>query len=244
MIHPSIIEARLGELRFRNSRWFTAEVRELQHILHDNEKIIALACGRYFGSFALLVATDQRLLLIDKRVFFMNYEDTRYDMISEIDFNWQFYSATLTVFTVNKTHKFTSIKYRNELRQLTNYVQKRVFELRSQMADSGQNQTNQPLPPRRQAPQPPAYQTALAAEPAPANFAARPTDYYVDDKPDDNHHIRERVGHIAHVVGSAATNAAHHHAPVRRPFNPYVQGSLMTRRPIGGSYAQPEPLDH
>src|SRR3954447_26393728 len=124
MVHPSLIEARLGELGHRNSRWFSSEIRELQHILMDHEKIISLACGRYFGSFALLVATDQRLLLIDKRVFFMNLEDTRYDMISEIDFNAQVYSATVTIHTINKTHKFTSIKNRVQLRELTNYVQR------------------------------------------------------------------------------------------------------------------------
>jgi hypothetical protein len=116
MVHPSVIEARLGELRFRSSRWFKAEISELQHILMDHEKIIVLACGRYFGSYALLVATDQRLLLIDKRIFFMNIEDTRYDMVSEIDFNSQVYSATVTIHTVNKTHKFTSVKYKKQLR--------------------------------------------------------------------------------------------------------------------------------
>src|SRR5665213_1318978 len=151
MVHPSLIEARIGELRFRSSRWFQAEISELQHILMDHEKIIALACGRYFGSFALLVATDQRLLLIDKRVFFMNYEDTRYDMISEIDFNSQFYSATLTVFTINKTHKFTSMKYKRQLREITNYVQNRVAYLRNHSAEM-----------------PPAQQRPAIARPAPA----------------------------------------------------------------------------
>ena len=103
MVHPSVIEARIGKLGFKHSRWFKAEIDELQHVLMEQEKIIALVCGRYFGSFALLVATDQRLLLIDKRVFFMTIEDTRYDMISEINYNSQVYSATATIYTINKT---------------------------------------------------------------------------------------------------------------------------------------------
>src|SRR6478752_6490132 len=130
MVHPSLIEARLGKLGFKPSRWFGPEIRELEHILMDHEKLISLACGRYYGSFALLVATDQRLLLIDKRVFFMTVEDTRYDMISEIDYNAQIYSATVTIYTMNKTHKFTSMKYKKQLRDLTNYVQRRVMEIR------------------------------------------------------------------------------------------------------------------
>jgi len=237
MVHPSIIEARLGELRFRSSRWFRAEVLELQHILMDHEKIIALACGRYFGSFALLVATDQRLLIIDKRVFFMNYEDIRYDMISEIDFNSQVYNATLSAFTVNKTHKFTTYKYKRQLREITNYIQLRIAQLRNQapavpMPDVVLSQLPgyQSQAPAVPAPRP--YQSVHTSTPQP--MATQPNDYYVDDKPDDSHMLRERVGHIAHKVGSAATGAAHM-PHVRRPFNPYVQGSLMTRRPYGGS---------
>jgi len=223
MVHPSVIEARLGELGFRPSRWFNAEVREMEKILMDDEIIIALACGRYFGSFALLVATDQRLLLIDKRTFFMTIEDTRYDMISEIDYNSQVYNATVTVFTMNKTHKFSSVKYKQELRDLTSYVQRRVMEFRNQqsgvMPGSAEVMSS--------------TVTALAQpQPMIQPIASTPTDYYADDRPAPEHALRGQVGHVAHLVGSAAMQAAHpatvmHHRP-----HPYIQGSLMTRRPI------------
>ena len=221
MVHPSLIEARLGELRHRRSRWFQAEIAELQHILMDSEKIIALACGRYFGSFALLVATDQRLLLIDKRVFFMNYEDTRYDMISEIDFNSQFYCATLTVFTANKTHKFTSWKYKHQLRDITNYVQNRVAYLRNH-GDMAPMPSAGPALTMSQAPAP--------TPPLGASYS------YSPNTSDDTTSPTAFTSHnVAHVVGSTAVQASHgHHWP--RPFNPYVQGSLMTRRPLGTPY--------
>lgn len=237
MVHPSIIECRLGELGFRYSRWFKAEINELQHILMDDETIVALACGRYFGSFALLVATDLRLLLIDKRAFFMTIDDTRYDMISEIDFNLQAYNATVTVYTINKTHKFTSVKHRKHLRDLTQYVQRRVWEFRQQQpaaaAAAGQPQPAQAAAPASQ----PAYQPAQpahAARPQPA--MVQPNDYYADDaSSQDPHPWREHAGQMAHRIGSAATRAAHHSPNIHpRPFHPYVQGSLMTRTPYGG----------
>jgi hypothetical protein len=246
MVHPSIIEARLGELGFRASRWFRAEIHELQHILMNDENIVALACGRYFGSFALLVATDQRLLLIDKRVFFMTIEDTRYDMISEIDFNIQTYAANLTVYTMNKTHKFTSVKYKRQLRELTNYVQRRVWEFRqaSQPADQ-----QLPMQQQRQIstpgyPQPigQAYYTVRHEPPRP-QIPAPPTNLYIDNQPapaprQEHHVLPTRMGHVAHWVGSAATAAAHHAPSLssKKPFNPYVRGSLMTRRPLGNDY--------
>lgn len=232
MVHPSLIEARLGNLGFRTSRWFKAEINELQHILMQDEEIISLACGRYFGSFALLVATDQRLLLIDKRVFFMTIEDTRYDMISEIDYNAQAYNATVTIYTMNKTHKFTSIKYKRQLRELTNYVQRRVWEFRQQQPGATDLPTAQVQSSTRQLPQFNLSLKPSASVEQPRPLAAQPTDYYVDDQADDNHKLRGQVGHVAHLVGSAATRAAHH-APIHpRPFHPYTQGSLMTRGPI------------
>lgn len=240
MVHPSIIEARLGELGFKTSRWFRAEIHELQHILMNDEKIVALACGRYFGSFALLVATDQRLLLIDKRVFFMTIEDSRYDMISEIDFNMQMYAANLTIYTMNKTHKFTSAKYKKELRQLTNYVQRRVWEFRQANQAPAEPQPRMITTPGYPQPIGQAYYTVRNTQPQP-QLAPRPTDYYVEDPqpaPITHHALPAQVSHVAHLVGSAATAAAHHapSLPHHRPFNPYVRGSLMTRRPLGTDY--------
>ena len=130
MVHISEIESRVSQLGVRLSRWFRPELRELQHVLLDHETIIAVAPGRYFGSFALLVATDQRLLLVDKRAFFMNLEDIRYDMISETNFNARLYDATVSIYTLNKQHRFTSIKYKHQLRDLCRYVQQRIMEIR------------------------------------------------------------------------------------------------------------------
>jgi hypothetical protein len=233
MVHPSIIEARLGELRFRSSRWFRAEIHELQHILMDHEKIIALACGRYFGSFALLVATDQRLLLIDKRVFFMNIEDTRYDMVSEIDYNSQVYSATVTIHTINKVHKFTSIKHKQHLRTLTNYVQRRVMEFRNQQAALSEGMAvplSHPASPQSQIRTAPSQAPAVPTVPPPLSTAYNYSPATTDDIVPA---VVEHSPDVAQLVGSAAMQATH-----RRPFHPYIQGSLMTRHPFGSETLQ------
>ncbi|MBX4201923.1 PH domain-containing protein [Candidatus Saccharibacteria bacterium] len=242
MLHPSLIEARLGELDFKVSRWFKSEINELQHILMDHEKIVVLVCGRYFGSFALLVATDQRLLLIDKRVFFMTVEDTRYDMIAEIDFNSQVYSATATIFTMNKTHKFTSVKYKRQLRDLTTYVQRRVMEIRQQSPQQASdlmqpalnytNATTQQSRPARVFQQ--SYQ-APSTNALPQQQPTHQTDYYHSGQQAVHPTFKAHLGHVAHLVGTAATRAAHNSPPhttgYRMP-SPYSQGSFVSRRPI------------
>lgn len=140
MVHQSIIEARLNQLGIKRSRWFQPEIRELSQILMDNETIITMVAGRYFGGFALLVATDHRLLLIDKKVMFLTVDDIRYDMISEIDFTSRLIDSTIHIFTVNKQHSFTSSKGKRLLRQLVSYIQQRITEIRHYQ------QSPQPLP--------------------------------------------------------------------------------------------------
>ncbi|HET9850051.1 MAG TPA: PH domain-containing protein [Candidatus Saccharimonadales bacterium] len=152
MVHISVIEARLSQLGVKLSRWYQAEKNELVHILLDHEKIVACVPGRYFAGYALLVATDQRLLLIDKRTFFITLEDIRYDMISETDFSARLFDATLHIFTLNKQHRFTSMKYKRQLRDLTNYVQRRVMELRQGTDQLAQPDPAQPFEQARMAP--------------------------------------------------------------------------------------------
>ncbi len=138
MVHLSVIEARISQLGVKLSRWFKAELHELQHILMEHEKIVSVVPGRYFAGYALLVATDQRLLLIDKRALFLTVEDIRYDMISQIDFNVRLFDATIQIFTINKQHRFTSMKYRQPLRELISYVQQQVTNFR-QYGEVGSN---------------------------------------------------------------------------------------------------------
>jgi hypothetical protein len=130
MVHMSVIEARMSQLGIKISRWFSAEIKELQHILEDQEKIVALVPGRYFGGYALLIATDHRVLLIDKRTFFLTLEDVRYDMISEINFTSRVFDSTIEIFTMNKQHRFSTTRYKRHLRVLATFVQQQLMQLR------------------------------------------------------------------------------------------------------------------
>mgnify|MGYP001792859115 CR=1 FL=1 len=134
MAHASVINAQLSKLGVRPTRWFRAELRELEHILHENEEIKSFATGRYFGGLAILVATDHRLILVDKKPMFLSVEDIRYDMISEINYSSRLLNSHITVFTINKQHSFmSSFKNRNQLRHLTYFVQQRILILHQNM---------------------------------------------------------------------------------------------------------------
>ena len=144
MVTFDSIEAQLKALKVNPRGWGASEIRELTHVLLPHEKITGHSHGWYDNGFATLVATSERLLLIDKKLFHLIIEDVRYDMIAEVDFSARVLDASIRVSSVNKTLRFTSLKQRS-LRDLTNYIQQRVMELRQQ-AFSWQQFEHTPLP--------------------------------------------------------------------------------------------------
>lgn len=123
------IELALSRLGVKNQFFGKAEIKELKHILTDDEIITNAATGRYENGFCLIVATDRRLLLIDKKMWFLSIEDIRFDMITELDYCARLLDATLSVRTINKIMRVTSFRPKH-LRDLTTYLQARVMELR------------------------------------------------------------------------------------------------------------------
>jgi hypothetical protein len=211
MVHISVIEARLAKLGFKASLWFKPEIKELQHILMDNEQIVGAVAGRYFGGFALLVATDRRILLIDKKLPYVSVEDIRYDMISEIDYSARLFDATITIFTVNKQHRFNSWKHKHHLRKLTQYARQRVMEVRQYQ---GSSQTQDII------------QTVKGPSLSQAYNYNQLLQFSPPLLPQT---VRRRLPspHLPRIVGAAAVRGARSWVPP----NPYAQGSLVMRGP-------------
>ena len=211
MVHISEIQSQLTKLGIHLSRWFTPELKELQRILMDNEKIIAAAPGRYFSGFALMVATDQRLLLIDKRTFFMTVEDTRYDMISEIDLSGRIYDVTVHIFTLNKQHNFTSMRYKDQLRQLCAFVQRKVWETRQyQQSSTTAGEVTMPAP---------QYDLRASETPIPVMSSGTTTSSHLPHIP------RPPTPHLPNHIGFAAVNGTHRFTP-----NAYTNHLTAMRR--------------
>lgn len=160
-----------------NFRFFNrAEVRELSHILLDSETIAQCIGGQYEGGYALLCATNSRILLVDKKPKYLTLKDIRYDMITELDFSRRLMNSTINVFTPNKTLRFTGYnQYR--MRQLFHHAQEKVMESRMHFMNQGQMHT--PGVPDMMGSQPAAIAAFLAAnavgaEPATASVIPEP----------------------------------------------------------------------
>lgn len=106
-----------------------SEVRELALVLNENEQIRHCLFGYYQGGSALLVATSNRLLLIDKRPFFLNLEDVRYEMITDVRFAGRLLDATVFLQTSGKSLLFRSFSDKR-LRELCSYIQDQITRAR------------------------------------------------------------------------------------------------------------------
>lgn len=132
MISKQAVEEQLKRIGFNFRLWGRAEVNELGRILLDDEIIAECANGEYDNGFALLVATNHRVLLVDKKpMLYLTVEDIRYDMITEFNLSHRLMQATIRLFTPNKTLIFNSWN-QPRLRRLLEYTQQRVLEMRQQ----------------------------------------------------------------------------------------------------------------
>lgn len=150
--------------------WGRAELKELAYVLLPGETVEHCVNGSYEGGFALLAATDQRVLLIDKKPMYLTLEDIRFDMIVEIDYNHRLLNANVFICTPNKSLRFVAYNHAR-LRALFHFVQTRVAEIRQHYTMLQQGQApastpafnaafSQPAPQYQQPGYPPTLQQA------------------------------------------------------------------------------------
>lgn len=140
MVDAKTIQKQLKRIKFSGTLWNQAELRELPKIIHEDEEISECVNGFYEGGVALLVATEMRVLLIDKKPLnYLTVEDLRFDMINEIDYNHRLMGASITISTGGKTLKFSSLN-QPRLRHLIGLVQEHMSNGKKQQAEKADNQ--------------------------------------------------------------------------------------------------------
>ena len=129
MVTLATVEQQLKAIGCNFRFWGRAELRELCEILLPGETIAMAVNGQYEGGFALLCATDFRVLLIDKKPKYLTLKDIRFDMITELDFAGRMLNSTIRIYTPNKELRFTTPS-NMRLRKLFTYTQHKVMEIR------------------------------------------------------------------------------------------------------------------
>lgn len=129
MVTLATVEEQLRAVGCSFRFWGRSEMKELCEILLPGEKIAQAVNGQYDAGFAMLVATDFRVLLIDKKPKYLTLKDIRFDMITELDFSGRMMNSAIRIYTPNKELRFTTPSQRR-LRKLFTHVQHKVMEIR------------------------------------------------------------------------------------------------------------------
>jgi hypothetical protein len=125
---------KLSRLNFF-SRW---EAAELPKLLMLDEQVLGVLSGFYQAGTAILCVTSKRLLLVDKKLLRLNFEDVRFEYINEVNYSHQMFLGSVKFFYGGKTLHFRSW-YMRELRTLAQFVQHKMFEVTQQQRQQTEN---------------------------------------------------------------------------------------------------------
>ncbi len=129
MVDISYVEEQLRRIGCNFRFWGRGEIKELANVLWPEETIAGCVNGRYEGGFAMLCATNFRVLLVDKKPMFLTVEDVRFDMIAEIDYGSWLLGGVISILTPNRRLVFKA--WNNQrLRVIADHTQQRVMETR------------------------------------------------------------------------------------------------------------------
>ena len=124
------------------------EIKHLPSILWEDEVPLQITMGWYNGGNSLLVATDRRVILIDKGVITLKVEDFHYASITSVESRKGFSLGEMTIFVAGNKEQITQVP-NDQVLVVADFIRNKVHEL----------QTPSPPPP------------APAPAPAPASVA-------------------------------------------------------------------------
>ncbi len=109
------------------------ELKELKKILSKDEEVEAIIYGYHKGTFALLVATNEMLHFIDKRLFNSRIEDFDYLNIETIEYDQSVMSGMIKMAASNST---IELKYapKHLLYQFASVVEYKVHRSKKRSA--------------------------------------------------------------------------------------------------------------
>ena len=111
------------------------EVKELPSILWEDEIVENIVQGMYANNFGLLVATNKRLLFIDKGLIRLVVEDFPYDKITSLQYETGLVQGRIIVFVSGNRAEIRNIE-KAAVKNFTEFVRARVTTIQDSAAPS------------------------------------------------------------------------------------------------------------
>jgi len=121
MPHSQRIKKDLQRLGVSRYAMLRSESRYLPHIIRPDEQLGGIAYGHYEEGFAMLIATDRRVLFLDKKPLFINQDEFNYFTITGVTFSQAGPGCKVTLHTRIKDYElrtFNEVCARNFVRYI------------------------------------------------------------------------------------------------------------------------------
>jgi hypothetical protein len=92
------IKDQIGHLDGASKLLGRKEIKELPAILWEDESVERLVQGTYENGIGVLVATNKRLIFVDKGMVRLRVEDFPYDKVTSIQYETGWVMGTITIF--------------------------------------------------------------------------------------------------------------------------------------------------
>ena len=118
------------------------ELRDLRHKMFPDEKIVGLCRAFSKSTIVLLVATDQRLIIMDNFTFYgTDHKDISYMQISGVDYNTRLFFGKIVV-EDQTGRNYYDYALNRDLRRFVNTLLAKVNAFRDKMVGSGKKNHN------------------------------------------------------------------------------------------------------
>ena len=112
------------------------EIRELPAILWEDEIPLMLTEGLYHKGRGLLVATDRRLVFIDKGMFgSLKVEDFGYDRITSVESQTGLFSGTIVIYASGNSEEISSVS-NVDVTAMSGFLRNRIYNPKAATSSS------------------------------------------------------------------------------------------------------------
>lgn len=105
----------------------SSEASYLHKVIHPKEVIGGIAFGHHETGYCMLIATNRRVIFLDKKPFFANVDDITYDVVGGVTLGRAGFGSTLTLHTRIKDIKLMTINDKSA-KTFVDYVELRCLE--------------------------------------------------------------------------------------------------------------------
>jgi hypothetical protein len=141
--HKELLERVKGELKLRGATpydlWLP-ETHYLPHLLHKNEHIMGSVYGKYKDGKGALIATDQRVLFLDKKPMFMHVDELTFMIIGGVTFTKSLFTGYVTLHSRLGDYKLRTFNFKNAI-NFIDYIEAKCLQQAYPLGDKFEHST-------------------------------------------------------------------------------------------------------